>query len=68
MRAACCQAARGGPSTDAQIADEQIAVVSRLLAQGQVADADTVAAAAAQACHRSAVEEAPAAARHVRSS
>jgi DNA-binding SARP family transcriptional activator len=47
MLAACCRSAGRGPSADAYVAE-----VSRVLARGGVADAESLAAAAEQACDR----------------
>ncbi len=63
MLAACCRSAQRGPSAAAQVA-----AASQVLARSHVADAELVAAAAAQACHSSGDERGLAAARHVRSS
>ncbi len=62
MLAACCRSAWRSPSADASVA-----VVSRVLARSDVADAESVAAAAEQTCHRPQDEEVLTPARDVRS-
>jgi tetratricopeptide (TPR) repeat protein len=54
MLAACCRLAGRGPSADAYLAE-----VSGVLARGDVADAESVAAAAEQTCDLSRNDEAP---------
>ncbi len=62
MLAACCRLAWRGPSADAYVA-----LVSRVLGRGDIADAESVATAAEQTCYRSRDDETPGLSMDVRS-